>query len=171
MAKIYGAKGFAQLKLGYEVNVNDTIRKTCTVHQDEVDGIKPGQLLVTTDVAQVYKTVDSLDSPDNFNNKIAGICLATNVKLDPFFPQSEGGTPFMPGEQCACVVQGEVAVKLIGSAPLEGQPAYYDITNQAFTSESTGNVIALDNMRFTGVTDGNLTVVRVERHYNGKATA
>ena len=165
MARIYGIKGFAQLKLGHEVNVNDTIRKTFTVHEDEVDGIRAGQPLVTTDVAQVYKTVDSLESAGSYTNKIAGICLDTLVKLDPCFPQSNGGTPFMPGEQGACVVQGEVAVEYTGAAPLEGQPVYYNITEQKYTAESGAN-IAFTNMRFTGVTDGNLTVVRVDKHYN-----
>ena len=165
MAKIYGASGFSQLKLGYEVNVNDTIRKTGTVHADETEGIMPGQLLVATDVAQVYKTVDSLKSAGSFTNKIAGIALATNVKLDPLFPQSPNGVPFMPGEQVACLIQGEVAVKFTGTAPVEGAPVYFDITNQAFTS-TVGSNLALSNMRFTGVTEGDLTVVRVESHYN-----
>ena len=165
MARIYGAKGFAQLKLGYEVNVNDTIRKTFTVHEDEVDGIRAGQPLVVTEVAQVYKTVDSLGAAGDYTNKIAGICLDTLVKLDPCFPQSKGATPFMPGEQGSCIVQGEVAVEFIGAAPTEGQPVFYNISEQKYTAE-TGTNIPLTNMRFTGVTEGTLTVIRVEQHYN-----
>lgn len=159
MAKFFGVDGFNRLQLGYEVNVNQTERKTFTVSADATDGIYPGDLLIVTAAPQVYKKVNGGAAAD-YTGKIAGICLATNVKLDPMFPQSAGDVAFKVGDHAACVKRGEVAVKLYGTAPAENAAVYYDITNGAFTTASSNN-IACPNMLFTGVTEGNVTVVNV----------
>lgn len=151
---ILGTSGFGRLAKGYEINVNDIKTKTFTVAASETTGIEGGDCLVATANAQVYA------SPSTTSDTVVGICLATNVKTDTTFPQSAGEVKFMPGEHGGCVISGEVAVKLHGTAPKEGAAVYYDLTNKAFTATSA-STLPCPNMRFSGITEGNLTVVRV----------
>ena len=152
---ILGANGFDKLKLGYERNVNQIETRTFTVAATETDGILPGDLLVCTDTTQVYA------KPSATTDKIAGIALATNVKVDRYFPQSEDGVPFMPGDRGAALIHGDIAVKLYGTAPAEGDAVYYDLTNKAFTKSSSGT-LAVPGARFTGETEGDTTVIFVQ---------
>lgn len=159
MSKILGANGFGRLQLGYEVYSNDVKTKNFTVAADTE--MAPGALLIRTDATQVYTTVKTTDTSSTISaEKIAGILLATNVKLDPLFPQSTSEVIFKTGDRGACVVRGEVAVKLDGAAPTEGAKVYYNATNQAFTSTADSN-IEVPNCRFSGITEGSLTVVNV----------
>jgi len=157
MALILGKDGYNQLALGYPINVNDIKAKPFTVAQDEINGILPGDLLATTGTSQVYKKATSKD------DKVVGIALATNVKLDPLFPQSKGEPAFEAGIQAAYIYQGEIAVTLSGAAPAEMDEVYYETAegSEGFTNTSSATAIALPNMVFTGITEGNLTVVRV----------
>ena len=151
---IIGKDGFNKLQKGYEVNASDIKVRAFTVAADATTGIAAGELLAYTDKSQVYKAVSGT------SDKIAGICLATNVKTDIMFPQSTTDVKFMPGEKGGCLVRGEVAVALHGTAPTEGAAVYYDLTNRAFTTVQSGNV-ACPNMEFRGRTEGNVTVVNV----------
>ena len=157
MALILGKDGYNQLALGYPINVNDIKAKPFTVDPSEVDGILPGDLVAATSVAQTYKKVTAK------TDKVVGIVLATNVKLDPLFPQSKKEPAFEGGTQAAVVLAGEIAVTLQGSAPAEMDDVYYETAtgSEGFTNSSSGTTIALPNMVFTGITEGNLTVVRV----------
>ena len=152
---ILGANGFDKLKLGYERNVNQIETRTFTVASTETDGILPGDLLVVTGQTQVYAKASSA------SDKVAGIALATNVKVDRYFPQSEDGVPFMPGDRGAVLIHGDIAVKLYGTAPQEGDAVYYDLTNEAFTTTSASN-LAIPGARFTGETEGDVTVIFVQ---------
>ena len=152
---ILGANGFDKLKLGYERNVNQIETRAFAVASTETDGIMPGDLLVCTAQTQVYKKASAT------NDVIAGIALATNVKVDRYFPQSEDGVPFMPGDRGAALIHGDIAVKLYGTAPTEGQAVYYDLANKAFTTESSGT-LAVPGARFTGETEGDVTVIFVQ---------
>lgn len=151
MARIFGKDGYKQLMLGYPVNINDMETRAFQVGEG---GCRPGDLLVYTTATQVYK------QPAVTTDKLAGICLATNVHLDKVFPQSveEGYDVGYTGT--SCIVRGAVAVKLKGTAPAEGAPVYWDLTDKAFTATATG-ALACANMEFAGITEGNLTVVRV----------
>ena len=60
----------------------------------------------------------------------------------------------------SCIVRGAVAVKLKGTAPAEGAPVYWDLVDKAFTATAAG-ALACPNMEFAGITEGNITVVRV----------
>ena len=158
MSKILGTEGFGRLQLGYEVYSNDVKTKNFTVAPDTE--MAPGAILIRTDNTQVYTTAKTTDQATNLENKFAGILLATNVKLDPMFPQSKDEVLFKTGDRGACVVRGEVAVKLYGTAPKEGDKVYYSPAQQAFTTETSDN-LALENCRFSGITEGSLTVVNV----------
>lgn len=160
MSLIYGAQGYKKLQVGYETNVNDTLRTSYTVSNNETDGILPGDLLLTSSAPKVYTRAKAALGG---TQKIAGIALATNVLLDPMFPQSANndGPAFKAGTRGVAVLRGTVAVPLHGNAPVEGAAVYYDFTNRAFTTESSGT-IAFAGARFTGRTEGNITEVYVQ---------
>ena len=159
MARIFGKDGYQRLLLGREININDIKTRTCTIAKTDtssnaVTGVMGGELLVYTDRTQVYAPASKAE------DKVAGICLGTNVKLDPYFPESTDEVKFIGGDACACVIQGDVAVRLDGTQPKEGAAVYYDFSKKAFTTTNTGT-IACPNMEFRGISEGNVTVVRV----------
>ena len=159
MARIFGKDGYQRLLLGREININDIKTRTCTIAKTDtssnaVAGVMGGELLVYTDRTQVYAPASKAD------DKVAGICLGTNVKLDPYFPESADEVKFIGGDACACVIQGDVAVKLDGTQPKEGAAVYYDFSKKAFTTSNSGT-IACANMEFRGISEGSVTVVRV----------
>lgn len=159
MARIFGKDGYQRLLLGREININDIKTRTCTIAKTDtssnaVAGVMGGELLVYTDRTQVYAPAAKAD------DKVAGICLGTNVKLDPYFPESADEVKFIGGDACACVIQGDVAVRLDGTQPKEGAAVYYDFSKKAFTTSNSGT-IACANMEFRGISEGSVTVVRV----------
>lgn len=163
MSNIYGIKGFGRLAEGYPVNINDMDVKPFTVDAAAPEaGIKPGALLIYTDTYNSFTTTDPVKTKADYANKVAGIALATNVKLDTVFPQG-GSVNWLRGQAAGCAVKGEIAVTFDGTAPKQGAPVYYDITKGAFTAAAgTSNAnLELTNMRFTGNTEGTLTVVNI----------
>ena len=160
MGQIFGIGGYTRLAAGYPVNINDMNIRTATISKEQEDGILPGQLVIATDVYNSVITTDSVAEVADYTNKVLGIAVATNVKLDPCFPQSKTGTTWLPGEALGYAVTGEIAVQFTGSAPVQNQPAYYDIANGVFTTESS-DTLALPNMVFSGITQGTLTVVKI----------
>lgn len=159
MARIFGKDGYQRLLLGREININDIKTRTCTIAKTDtssnaVTGVMGGELLVYTNRTQVYAPASKAD------DKVAGICLGTNVKLDPYFPESADEVKFIGGDACACVIQGDVAVRLDGTQPKEGAAVYYDFSKKAFTTSNSGT-IACANMEFRGISEGSVTVVRV----------
>lgn len=159
MSQIIGVDGFKRLLRGHEVNINDIKTKTFTVETGKE--VQAGDILVYTGKTQVYKTIDTTESAATYAGKVAGIALATNVKLDRYFPQStDDKINFVGGEHGANVIQGEVAVALYGAAPSEGDKVYYNVAQKAFTKVSEG-MLECPRFVFTGITEGNLTVVRV----------
>lgn len=159
MARIFGKDGYQRLLLGREININDIKTRTCTIAKTDtssnaVTGVMGGELLVYTGRTQVYAPASNAD------DKVAGICLGTNVKLDPYFPESADEVKFIGGDACACVIQGDVAVRLDGTQPKEGAAVYYDFSKKAFTTSNSGT-IACANMEFRGISEGSVTVVRV----------
>lgn len=153
---ILGASGFDKLALGYELNVSQIRTRGFTVAATESSGIVPGDLLAVTSSPYVYKKFANKDT-----DKVAGIALATNVKVDPIFAQSATEVKFEAGERGAALVQGDIAVKLHGTAPTEGAAVYYSVAQGAFTATSTDNY-EVKGARFTGQTEGNVTVVYVQ---------
>ena len=158
MGKIFGINGYGKLQLGFPVNINDCDIKTFTVAADAPEaGIPFGALLTYGTKTQVYSTPDELDSGLTAA-KVAGIAVGTNVLLDRTFPQSDNGDAFARGTSGGCLKRAEIAVKLTGDAPAEGDAVYFKVSELAFTKESSGTV-ALPNCIFSGVTEGNVTVV------------
>lgn len=152
---ILGQSGFGKLVLGYETNASQIKTRAFSVASSETDGIVPGDLLVCTANTQVYKKITS------GSEKIAGIALATNIKVDPLFPQSPSEVKFNPGDKGAALIYGDIAVKLYGTAPVEGDKVYYDITHGAFT-KTAGENVEIPGARFMGKTEGDVTVIFIQ---------
>lgn len=159
MSLIHGKDGYKKLLVGYETQVNDSLRRAYVVSQTQTDGILPGDLLITTSAPQVYARPAAALSG---SQKIAGIALATNVLLDRVFPMTEGGVPFLPGIRGAAVIRGSIAVPLTGTAPLEGAAVNYDFTAKAYTGTAGAGTIALPGARFTGRVEGNVAEIYVQ---------
>lgn len=165
MSLIYGKDGYKKLQVGYETQVNDTLRRNYAVAKAETDGILAGDLLITTSATQVYARAKAALAG---TQKIAGVALATNVKLDPLFPESKDGVKFLPGERGVAVIRGSIAVPFTGTAPTEGAAVYYDYTARAFTTATNGTGtgtpanIPFPGARFTGRTEGNVSEVYIQ---------
>lgn len=161
MSLVYGKDGYKKLQSGYETQVNDSLRRAYAVAQSETGGILPGDLLLTSSAPQTYTRAKAAIVG---TQKIAGIALATNVLLDPMFPQSSTEVPFRPGVRGAAIIRGSIAVPFTGTAPTEGAAVYYDFTSRAFTPVAgAGNVnILVPGARFTGRTEGNVSEVYVQ---------
>ena len=158
MSQIFGINGFGKLAVGYPVNINDMDIKRFTVDSSSLDGVAPGEPLAFTTKYGILEVMSA-------DKKLAGIAVATNVKLDTVFPQG-GSVNWKAGETGGYATRGEIAVKLDGSAPAPGAAVYYDASKKAFTtatkqSDTTTDTIALTNCRFTGLTEGTVTVVDI----------
>lgn len=159
MSSIYGINGYGRLAVGYPVNINDVDVKAFTVDSTAVEtGIEPGSLLVYTDKFGTVKSPDPVGSAITAG-KVAGIALATNVKLDTVFPMG-ASVNWKRGEALGCAVRGEVAVKIAAVTIKPGDAVYYDQANAVFTNVVASNV-ALPQMRFTGNVEGTMAVVDI----------
>ena len=159
MSSIYGINGYGRLAVGYPVNINDVDVKAFTVDSTAVEtGIEPGSLLVYTDKFGTVKSPDPVGSAITAG-KVAGIALATNVKLDTVFPMG-ASVNWKRGEALGCAVRGEVAVKIAAVTIKPGDAVYYDQANGVFTNVTASNV-ALPQMRFTGNVEGTMAVVDI----------
>lgn len=160
MSSIYGINGYGRLAVGYPVNINDVDVKAFTVDASALeDGIAPGTLLLFTDKFGTVVSPDPAGSAFTAQ-KVAGIALATNVKLDTVFPMG-ASVNWKRGEALGCAVRGEVAVKVTASITVKpGDAVYYDQANGVFTNSST-STIALPQMRFTGNQEGAMAVVDI----------
>lgn len=159
MSSIYGINGYGRLAVGYPVNINDVDVKAFTVDSTAVEtGIEPGSLLIYTDTFGTVKAPDPVGTAITAG-KVAGIALATNVKLDTVFPMG-ASVNWKRGEALGCAVRGEVAVKIASVTIKPGDAVYYDQANSVFTNASASNV-ALPQMRFTGNVEGTMAVVDI----------
>ena len=160
MAKIFGINGYGKVQLGFPVNINDCDIKPFTVSSNSSyvpeSGIPFGALLTYTGTTQVYGTPDTLTELTSAD--IAGIAVGTNVLLDRTFPQSLSGDAYQSGCAGNCLVRGEIAVKLTGDTPSEGDKVYFDVSELAFTKTSTSNVECV-GFKFSGITEGDVTVI------------
>jgi len=156
---IIGPDGFKRLKKGYEINSNDIKVKAAIIAQPASGTVPvevaPGDLLVTTAISGAYHPVTAAPAANRY---VIGVALATNVKVDRYFPQTPGGVKFISGDAVGVLKEGEIAVQLHGTAPFEGAPVYFDFTNKAYTATSGGNV-EVPGAKFTGRTENGLTVI------------
>lgn len=146
---ILGKDGFRKLLVGYP-----TVSDKYDVGPATLEGtaqVLPGDVVVFGSASGSYKPVTTLTG---FDGQVAGIVLATNVKVPTTYPAPEGPVPYNPGEQFGLLVRGFVAVKLDANAVLadakEGATVYITSTGK-LTTVSTSNFAT--PWKFMGVTE------------------
>lgn len=91
----------------------------------------------------------------NAATTIAGVVVATNVKLNTVWP--EGGVQVEPGEAFNLLVNGFVAIELATGAKeaeiVPNGPVHVDANGAFTTPTGTGHIAALPNVVFTGMTE------------------
>ena len=149
MSLILGKDGVQKLMVGYP-----TVSDKYDVGPGSVEGsnpINPGDVVMFGSAHGLYKpaaaTITSMA-------QIAGIALATNVKVPTEYPSPAGPVPFQPGEAFGLLVRGFVAIALDADAVLadakEGASVYLTSAGKA-TTVSTSNV--LTPWKFMGVNE------------------
>ena len=88
--------------------------------------------------------------------KIAGIALATNVKLVTEYPGESKDAPFCPGEAINLMISGYIAVELADGVEVNEGDAVTTADGKTF---SVGTLAGF-NAFFTGVVEGNLAEIK-----------
>lgn len=148
MGLIYGKSGIPKLMVGYPT-VSDKYDVGPAVLEGSTQ-VYPGDVVMYGSAAAQYKAASSLSSMAD----IAGICLATNVKVPAQYPAPAGPVAYNEGEAFGLLVRGFVAVKLDASAVLanavEGATVYVTSAGK-ITTVSTSNIAT--PWKFTGISE------------------
>lgn len=137
MGLIYGKSGIPKLMVGYP-----TVSDKYDVGPAVLEGstaVYPGDVVMFGSASGSYKPASSLTEMA----EVAGIVLATNVKVPGVYPAPLGPVAFQPGEAFGLLVRGFVAVALDANAVLadakEGAPVYLTAAGK-ITTVSTSNI-------------------------------
>ena len=148
MGLIYGKSGIPKLMVGYP-----TVSDKYDVGPAVLEGstaVYPGDVVMVGSASGSYLPASSLSDM----SEVAGIVLATNVKVPTEYPAPQGPVAFQPGEAFGLLVRGFVAVKLDAGADLsdavEGAPVYLTAAGK-ITTVSTSNI--LTPWKFMGITE------------------
>lgn len=148
MGLIYGKTGIPKLMVGYP-----TVSDKYDVGPAVLEGstpILPGDVVKHGSASGAYVPAASLASFAD----VAGIALATNVKVPNQYPAPEGPVAIQGGEAFGLLVRGFVAVKLDASAVLadakEGATVYVTSAGK-ITTVSTSNIET--PWKFMGITE------------------
>ena len=112
--------------------------------------VLPGEIVCFTSTAGEFTATFSAA-------KIAGIALATNVKLVTEYPGESKDAPFCPGEAINLMISGYIAVALANAAAeiKEGDPAT-TADGKTWSVGTAENAIAY----FTGVVENGLAEIK-----------
>ena len=148
MGLIYGKSGIPKLMVGYP-----TVSDKYDVGPAVLEGstaILPGDVVMYGSASGAYLPASSLSAM----TEVAGIALATNVKVPMQYPAAQGPVAFQPGEAFGLLVRGFVAVALDADAVLddakEGAPVYITSAGK-ITTVSTSNIAT--PWKFMGITE------------------
>ena len=148
MGLIYGKSGIPKLMVGYP-----TVSDKYDVGPAVLEGstaIYPGEVVMFGSASGAYLPASSLSDA----SEVAGIALATNVKVPTSYPAPQGPVAFQPGEAFGLLVRGFVAVELDSGADLsdatEGAPVYVTSAGK-ITTDSSGNIAM--PWKFMGITE------------------
>lgn len=148
MSLIYGKSGIQKLMVGYPT-VSDKYDVGPAVLEGSAAAY-PGDVVMFGSASGSYLPASSLSDA----NEVAGIVLATNVKVPSSYPAEKGPVPFQPGEAFGLLVRGFVAVKLDEDAVLadakEGAKVYLTAAGKV-TTVSTDNIEM--PWKFMGITE------------------
>lgn len=149
MGLIYGKDGIQKLMVGYP-----TVSDKYDVGPAVLEGstaILPGDVVMYGSASGAYLPASSLTA---FAGKVAGIAIATNVKVPNQYPAPNGPVAFQPGEAFGLMVRGFIAVALDTNAVLadakEGAPVYITAAGK-LTTVSTSNIAT--PWKFMGITE------------------
>ena len=148
MGLIYGKSGIPKLMVGYP-----TVSDKYDVGPAVLEGstaIYPGDVVMYGTASGAYKAASSLSAMTD----IAGIAVATNVKVPSAYPAPQGPVAYQPGEAFNLLVRGFVAVALDADAVLanakEGATVYLTAAGKC-TTVSTNNIAT--PWKFMGITE------------------
>ena len=148
MSLILGKDGVQKLMVGYP-----TVSDKYDVGPAILEGaspVLPGDVVMFGSAEGSYKPAASLSAM----TQVAGIVLATNVKVPSAYPAPEGPVAVNPGEAFGLLVRGFVAVKLDADAVLadakEGAKVYLTSAGK-ITTVSTSNIET--PWKFMGITE------------------
>lgn len=149
MGLIYGKNGIRKLMVGYPT-VADKYDVFPAVLDNASAAVYPGDVVVVTADHSVYEAASSIaDFKD-----VAGIVIATNVKVPTAYPAPAGPVAFQPGEAFGLCKRGFIAVKLDADAVLanatENAPVFITAAGK-ITTVSTSNIAT--PWKFTGVSE------------------
>ena len=156
---------YDSLKEGYPVFINTDDIRAFTVLSTSA-GIPFGSLLTRTTATKVYEAAQNLVAGTITSAaQIVGVAMATNVKLNPTFPGGQGTlVSYDAGQQGDNMSKGEVAVRFVGTAPLENSAVFIVTDNgdqaasilgrvTADAAVGTETLLALPQFVFSGITD------------------
>lgn len=148
MSLILGKDGVQKLMVGYP-----TVSDKYDVGPAVLEGsaaVLPGDVVMFGSASGSYKPAASLTAM----TQVAGIVLATNVKVPSEYPAPAGPVAVNPGEAFGLLVRGFVAVKLDASAVLtdakEGAIVYITSAGK-LTTVSASNIAT--PWKFMGITE------------------
>lgn len=147
MGLIKGKLGLQKMLVGYP-----TVSDKYDVVPATLSGadVVNGDVVMYTNDHSVYAKANSI----TVATQLAGVVLATNVKVPSTYPAGSMNVPTKAGEQFNLIVKGYVAVALDSAADLanakEGTPVYCTAAGK-LTTVSASNVET--NWKFTGVTE------------------
>ena len=148
MSLILGKDGIQKLMVGYP-----TVSDKYDVGPAVLEGttpILPGDVVAFGSASGAYVPAASLSAM----TEVAGIALASNVKVPSAYPAPVGPVAIQGGEAFGLLVRGFVAVALDADAVLadavEGAPVYLTAAGKV-TTVSTSNIAT--PWKFMGVTE------------------
>lgn len=148
MGLIYGKTGIPKLMVGYP-----TVSDKYDVGPAVLEGstaILPGDVVAHGSASGAYVPASSLSNIA----EVAGIALATNVKVPNQYPAPAGPVAIQGGEAFGLLVRGFVAVALDADAVLadavEGATVYLTTAGK-ITTVSTSNIAT--PWKFMGITE------------------
>ena len=148
MSLILGKDGVQKLMVGYP-----TVSDKYDVGPAVLEGaspVLPGDVVMFGSASGSYKPAASLTAM----TEVAGIVLATNVKVPNEYPAPTGPVAVNPGQAFGLLVRGFVAVKLDASAVLtdakEGAKVYITAAGK-LTTVSASNIET--PWKFMGITE------------------
>lgn len=149
MSLILGKDGVQKLMVGYP-----TVSDKYDVGPAVLEGaasVLPGDVVMFGSASGSYKPAASLTAM----TQVAGIVLATNVKVPNAYPAPTGPVAVNPGEAFGLLVRGFVAVALDSSAVKanvkEGAKVYLTSAGK-ITTVSTSNIET--PWKFMGIVEG-----------------
>lgn len=126
----------AQLKKGYP---------TVSDKYNVQGGVFTGEKLLFGDILKTTGVTGHYDIATATTDKIAGICLATNVKLANRYPgDSNAKVETLNGEAFNLLVRGFVAVAVYDADVVEAQEAYDEAVEAYKQEKSKANKEAMD---------------------------